>query len=97
MYDKYFHSKIIDKGIKSNEYTDLDWDSYIFRILNLTNKTRRLDVLPGLDKIYDLIFKGGNVKKLTSTEDFSMLLLMFTELFLKMLFHYHKLVMITKW
>ena len=69
MYDKYFHSKIIDKGIKSNEYTDLDWDSYIFRILNLTNKTRRLDVLPGLDKIYDLIFKGGNVKKLTSTED----------------------------
>ena len=70
MYDKYFHSKIIDKGIKSNEYTDLDWDSYIFRILNLTNKTRRLDVLPNLDKIYDLIFKGGNVKKLTSTEDF---------------------------
>ena len=69
MYDKYFHSKIIDKGIKSNEYTDLDWDSYIFRILNLTNKTRRLDVLPGLNKIYDLIFKGGNVKKLTSTED----------------------------
>ena len=70
MYDKYFHSKIIDKGIKSNEYTDLDWDSYIFRILNLTNKTRRLDVLPTFDKIYDLIFKGGNVKKLTSTEDF---------------------------
>jgi hypothetical protein len=69
MYDKYFHSKIIDKGIKSNEYTDLDWDSYIFRILNLTNKTRRLDVLPGLDKIYDLIFKGGKVKTLTSTED----------------------------
>ena len=69
MYDKYFHSKIIDKGIKSNEYTDLDWDSYIFRILNLTNKTRRLDVLPGLNKIYDLIFKGGKVKTLTSTED----------------------------
>ena len=69
MYDKYFHSKIIDKGIKSNEYTDLDWDSYIFRILNLTNKNRRLDVLPGLDKIYDLIFKGGKVKTLTSTED----------------------------
>ena len=69
MYKKYFHSAIIDKGIKSNEYTDLDWDSYIFRILNLTNKTRRLDVLPGLDKIYDLIFKGGKVKTLTSTED----------------------------
>ena len=69
MYDKYFHSKIIDKGIKSNEYTDLDWDSYIFRILNLTNKNRRLDVLPGLNEIYNLIFKGGKVKTLTSTED----------------------------
>ena len=69
MYDKYFHSAIIDKGIKSNEYTNLDWDSYIFRILNLTNKTRRLDVLPGLDKIYNLIFSNGKVKTLTSTED----------------------------
>ena len=69
MYDKYFHSKIIDKGIKSNEYTDLDWDSYIFRIINLTNKNRRLDVLPGLDKIYKTIFAGGKVKTLTSTED----------------------------
>jgi hypothetical protein len=69
MYNKYFHSNIIDKGIKSNDYTDLDWDSYLFRILNLTNKNRRLDVLPGLDKIYDLIFKNGKVKTLTSTED----------------------------
>ena len=69
MYDKYFHSSIIDKGIKSNEYTDLDWDSYLFRILNLTNKNRRLDVLPDLDKIYNLIFKNGKVKTLTSTED----------------------------
>ena len=69
MYSKYFHSSIIDKGIKSNEYTDLDWESYIFRILNLTNQNRRLDVLPGLDKIYTTIFNGGRVKKLTSTED----------------------------
>ena len=69
MYDKYFHSNIIDKGILSNEYTDLDWDSYLFRILNLTNKNRRLDVLPDLDKIYDVIFKNGKVKTLTSTED----------------------------
>ena len=69
MYDKYFHSKVIDKGILSNEYTDFDWDSFIFRIINLTNKNRRLDVLPGLDKIYKTIFAGGKVKTLTSTED----------------------------
>ena len=69
MYDKYFHSKVIDKGIKSDEYTSLDWDSYIFRILNLTNVNRRLDVLPGLNEIYKIIFNNGRVKKLTSTED----------------------------
>ncbi len=69
MYEKYFHSKVIDKGLQSNEYTDLDWDSYIFRIINLTNKNRRLDVLPGLDKIYNTIFAGGKVKQLTSTEE----------------------------
>ena len=69
MYDKYFHSKVIDKGIKSDEYTSLDWDSYIFRILNLTNVNRRLDVLPGLNEIYKIIFNNSRVKKLTSTED----------------------------
>ena len=32
MYDKYFHSKVIDKALQSDEYTDLDWESYMFRI-----------------------------------------------------------------
>jgi hypothetical protein len=39
------------------------------RILNLTNKNRRLDVLPNLDKIYKTIFGGGKVKKLNTTEE----------------------------
>ena len=39
------------------------------RILNLTNKNRRLDVLPELDKIYKTIFGGGRVKKLKNTEE----------------------------
>ncbi len=67
MYDKYFHSKIIDKALQSDEYTDLDWESYIFRIMNLTNKNSDLDALPGLRKIKSLIF--GNVKKLNSTSE----------------------------
>jgi hypothetical protein len=66
MYDKYFHSKVIDKALKSNERTDLDWDSYIFRIINLTNKNSDLDSLPDLRKIRSLIF--GSVKNLKSTE-----------------------------
>ena len=27
MYDKYFHSKVIDKALLTDEYTSLDWDS----------------------------------------------------------------------
>ena len=69
MYDKYFHSKVIDKALLTDSHTSLDWDSYIMRILNLTNKNRRLDVLPNLDKIYKTIFGGGKVKKLNTTEE----------------------------
>ena len=70
MYDKYFHSKVIDKALLTDEYTSLDWDSYLFRILNLTNKNRRLDVLPKLKMIWELIFKvNGGVKNLKTTKD----------------------------
>ena len=69
MYDKYFHSKVIDKALLTDEYTSLDWDSYIFRILNLTNKNTRLNVLPDLDKIYKTIFGNGRVKKLNDTAE----------------------------
>ena len=93
MYNKYFHSNIIDKGIKSNEYTDLDWDSYIFRILNLTNENRRLDVLPDLDKTYKTIFGGGKVKTLESTEDAFNVALKFMDTSLIMLLFYLKLLM----
>ena len=67
MYDKYFHAKVIDKALQTDEYTSLDWDSYIFRIINLTNKSSNLDALPGLREIRSLIF--GSVKNLNSTEE----------------------------
>jgi len=67
LYDKYFHAKVIDKALKSSEYTSKDWDSYIFRILNLTNKNSDLDALPGLRDIRSIIF--SSVKNLKSTED----------------------------
>ena len=66
LFDKYFHSKVIDKALKSSEYTSKDWDSYIFRIINLTNKNSDLSALPGLSDIRKVIF--GNVKSLDSTE-----------------------------
>tara|TARA_A100001515_G_scaffold126811_1_gene112219 strand:- start:157 stop:2205 length:2049 start_codon:yes stop_codon:yes gene_type:complete len=67
MYDKYFHSRIIDKALQSDEHTDLNWDSYIFRIINLTNKNTDLNALPGLKEIHSLIF--SNVKSLKSTSE----------------------------
>ena len=37
MYDKYFRAKVVDKGLLSDEYTDENLDSYMFRIVNITN------------------------------------------------------------
>ena len=58
---------MIDKALKSSEHTSKDWDSYIFRIINLTNKNSDLNALSGLGEIRKLIF--SNVKNLNSTEE----------------------------
>jgi hypothetical protein len=68
MYDKYFHAKIIDKALQSNEKRELTWDSYLFRIINLTNSNRDLDALPGLKGIWKLL-DLRNIDRLESTQD----------------------------
>ena len=55
MYDKYFHSKVIDKALLSNEHTDEVLESYMFRIINLTNKNTNLDALKGLREIWNIL------------------------------------------
>ena len=55
MYDKYFNAKIIDKGLTSSEYRTDDWDSYMFRIVNIINENRDLKALPMLQTVWDLI------------------------------------------
>ena len=55
MYDKYFHSSVIDKGLQSSEKRDEDWDSYMFRIINITNTNRDLDALKGLREIWKVL------------------------------------------
>ena len=55
MYDKYFNAKIIDKALQSNEKTSADWDSYFFRICNITNPNRNLDALPKLRKVWNIL------------------------------------------
>jgi hypothetical protein len=70
MYDKYFHSKVVDKALKTDEYTSKDWDSYIFRIINLTNKNTNLNAIESIREIYNTIFKdNGGIKNLKSTSD----------------------------
>jgi len=70
MYDKYFHSKHIDKALGTDEYTDRDIDSYMFRLLNITNKNVDFTAVPQLKDIYNLIFTGKtNVKNIKSTDE----------------------------
>jgi len=66
MYEKYFHSKVVDKGLQSSEYRDLDWESYMFRIINITNSHRDLDALPLLREVWNLM-DLKNIKRLTNT------------------------------
>ena len=62
MYEKYFYSKIVDKALTSKEYTDENMESYMFRIINLTNKNTNLDALNGLRQIWkDLDVKNIGV------------------------------------
>ena len=68
MYEKYFHSKIVDKGLQSSEYRDLDWDSYMFRIINITNEHRDLDALPKLREVWNLM-NLKNIQRLKTTQD----------------------------
>ena len=69
MYKKYFEFAAINKGLKSNDYSDpSEYDHYEFRIINFTNPNTDLDALPGLRVIYNTI-DLKNISRLTSTED----------------------------
>ena len=68
MYQKYFRAKVIDKALLSDEYTDENWDSYIFRILNLTNSNTKLVALNGLKDIWNVI-NLKDIGRLKTTEE----------------------------
>ncbi len=66
LYDKYFHASVIDKALRSEEKTSLDLDSYMFRLINLTNVNRNLDALPDLRKIWSIL-DLKNIDRLKNT------------------------------
>ena len=68
LYSKYFNNKKIGKGLKSTMYRELDFESYMFRIINFTNEGTDLNALPRLLDIYRLI-DMKNILRLKSTDD----------------------------
>ena len=68
MYEKYFYAKIVDKALTSNEYTEENLDSYMFRLINLANKNTNLKALNGLHKIWKTI-DLKNISRLESSEE----------------------------
>jgi len=68
MYDKYFNDKLIDKALLSDEHTEENVESYMFRIINLHNKNTDLNALKGLREIYKVIGLGS-ISRLKSTSD----------------------------
>jgi hypothetical protein len=68
LYDEYFYDKTIDKGLLSDEYTDEKLQSYMFRIINITNSNTDLNKLKGLKEIYDLL-DLKNIGRLKNTKD----------------------------
>ncbi len=68
LYDEYFYDTAIDKGLKSDEYTDETLQSYMFRIINITNSNSDLNKLKGLKEIYQIL-DLKNINRLKSTKD----------------------------
>ena len=65
MYEKYFYSKNVDKGLLPSEFRTETIESYMFRIVNLHNKNRQLSSLKGLKDIYETIDLGSIQKGYT--------------------------------
>jgi hypothetical protein len=77
MYDKYFNDKLIDKALLSDEYTDENVESYMFRIINLHNKNTQLSKLKGLKEIYKTVDLKNILRLSGSTHSFEVALELF--------------------
>ena len=65
LYDEYFNNKVISDALDSDMYRTLSIDSYMYRIINLTNPNTNLKALPGL---YDIAKELDltNISRLTT-------------------------------
>ena len=74
LYRKYFYRPIIDVALQSSKFRTPSWKGYSFRIINLHNKHRDLDALPGLREIWDIIDLGNIIRLETSQDAFKVAL-----------------------
>jgi hypothetical protein len=67
MYDEYWNSPEITEGLLSAMMRDEVWESYEFRVINLTNPETDLSALKGLTEIWKVI-DLKNIARLKSTK-----------------------------
>jgi len=68
MYDKYFNDPAIDKGMKSDEFTEENFEAYMFRLINLHSKFSKPNALKRMPEIARII-KLNEISRLKTTED----------------------------
>jgi hypothetical protein len=55
LYDRYFYSEIVTKGLQSNQYRTEELESYLYRVFNIINPATDLDALNALRQISEKI------------------------------------------
>ena len=68
MYNRYFYSENINKGLKSSKFRKETWHCYMFRIANIFNENTDLNALSKLKDVYNII-DLKNIDRLKSTKD----------------------------
>lgn len=68
MYDKYFNDSVVDKAMRGSEKREENFDSYLFRIINLHSIYTDVTALKQLEKIAELI-DLKNIDRFKSTSE----------------------------
>lgn len=68
LYKKSFYNEIVDKNLQNDTFIKPTWDAYFFRIINIFNRNSKLDALPGLKEVGDLL-AFDRINMLQSTRD----------------------------
>ena len=68
LYNKYFGSSDIEKGLNSLEFNTPSWNSYLFHLTNIRNPKRNLIALKELELIWDML-DLKNISRLATPQD----------------------------